>query len=110
MTAVSRRDAVTFDRARLILLLSWMSSHPSVSDLDEVSTLALDGLRSCLRSDPNAIAAGEREAVERVAFILDVLLGTVGNCETEERNLKSRLWLDAGASAEMAHSLLGTNR
>lgn len=104
------RDSGFDAQKRLLHLLQWISTHPSVLDVDETSELAMNELARYSGED-NAAACDEAqlEALEGVADLLSELLDVVGNCETEEKNLKLRLWSEIVSRAQTACDVLQMN-
>lgn len=70
----------------LARLFGWIAAHPCVSDVDEAAERILGALTRF--ADTGNGHADSDDLID----LLNQLLDTVGNCETEERHLKSELW------------------
>jgi hypothetical protein len=78
-----------------VQIVEWLVAHPCVMDVDGASErlLAVIGNLAADKSTPEFTA---------IVDLLNELVDTVGNCETEERHLKGKLWSEIVARAEDA--------
>ena len=88
---------VRSERAKLMNLLGWVAGHPEVADVDDAAERTLSAIGDLALADD--LPAEDHLILESLGELLNELVETVGNCETEERNLKALLWSQAAADA-----------
>jgi hypothetical protein len=94
----------------LARLASSNGSGEADASLAEAAYALLDDLG--LVSEPGRNVGGlfhtpaEADAVRRVAATLDEVLGSVGTCSLEERNMQHRGWAEVIAAVRAAYDIL----
>ena len=101
-------------RQRLIDLLRRIVESSDIQHYDEAGEVVYAGLVQLgvvegAESSPILYANGELAALVRLVDTLDQMFSVIGNCPTEEQNLKRLAWEQVAAEAHTAYQILTTH-